>query len=286
MLKRKIFVYQALLPSVLFLFFMTFVPVILIVVYSFTDYNYLSGTSLHFVGIENYRNVATDTFFRHSVKVTIYFMLLAVFFETLLGFAIALLVNSLTRQKKQILRVAFLLPSLLPTVTISLIWQMMLSNRGGIINQTMQLLGFDKVNWLMNISTAFYSILLIDIWQWTPFAFLLLYTTLQSVPQEQYEAASLDGAGFRHSLIHITLPNVYNGIRLVILLRTIDTFRLFDKINILTKGGPANSTATISQYIYMKGIENMQFGISSAAGILMIFLVILFLSVQLKKKSP
>lgn len=140
------------------------------------------------------------------------------------------------------------------------------------------------VNWLMDVKTAFNAILIIDIWQYTPLSFLLIYAELQTVPLSQYEAADIDGASYWNKLIHIILPDISTGIGMVVLLRTIDTFRLFDKINILTRGGPANSTATISQYIYQYGTKNLQIGYSGAASVIMTAAVLILASTYLIKR--
>ncbi|MEY8739335.1 carbohydrate ABC transporter permease [Bacillales bacterium AN1005] len=134
----------------------------------------------------------------------------------------------------------------------------------------------------MDINIAFNAILFIDIWQWTPFAFLLLYAGLQSVPRSQFEAAKVDGAGKLRIFFHITLPNIMPTLFMVILLRTIDTFRLFDKVNILTGGG-RNSTTTITQYIYKQGVYNLQIGYGAAASVIMVMLVLVFSVFYIKR---
>ena len=126
-------------------------------------------------------------------------------------------------------------------------------------------------------------LVLIDVWQSTPFVFLLLYAALQSVPQSQYEAARIDGANRFKILSYVTLPNIKNSLALCALLRTIDSFRLFDKVNLLTGGGPANSTATITQYLYNYGIRSLDFGFGSAGAIVMTILVLILSSFYIKR---
>jgi len=138
-------------------------------------------------------------------------------------------------------------------------------------------------NWFHEIKTAFNTILLIDVWQNVPFVFLLLYASLQTVSSDQYEAASIDGANVLQRFWYVTVPNIKNSIALCTLLRTIDTFRLFEKVNILTGGGPANSTATITQFLYNYGIKNLKFGFGSAGAIVMTVLVLILSSFYIKK---
>jgi multiple sugar transport system permease protein len=123
----------------------------------------------------------------------------------------------------------------------------------------------------------------IDVWQYMPFAFLLIYASLQAVPKSQYEAAKIDGASALQQLFFITIPNIMGGIILVVLLRSIDSIRLFDKVNILTRGGPANTTATITQYIYNYGVGNYRIGYSSAGAIIMTLIVLLISSLYVSR---
>lgn len=275
MASKRRFQAAMLAPVIVLLIGLTVFPFIYTVTNSFTDYYYLAAESKQFVGLSNYIKVLNDDLFQRAVWNTVKFMLLAVSIETVLGLGIALLVESMKRGLR-LLRVTLLLPSLLPPVTVALVWQMMLSNHNGIINHMLSIFGMGPFNFLMDIGLAFNAILLIDIWQWTPFAFLLLYAALQAIPRSQYEAARVDGAGGWKIFAHITLPHLWPGLLLVVLLRTIDTFRLFDKVNILTGGGPANSTTTVTQYIYRHGVYNLQFGYSAAASIIMVLLVLAF----------
>ncbi|MDF2925792.1 MAG: sugar transporter permease [Paenibacillaceae bacterium] len=272
--KRR-FQWVMLAPVILLLLALTVFPFLYTVTNSFTDYYYLAVDSPRFVGFANYIRLLQDDLFRRAIWNTVKFMLLAVSMETALGLGMALLVDSVRRGLK-VLRVSLLIPSLLPPVTVALTWQMMLSNHNGIINHLLSFLGIEPLNFLMDIRLAFHAILFIDIWQWTPFAFLLLYAALQTVPRSQYEAAKVDGAGKWSIFTRITLPNIVPALLLVVLLRTIDTFRLFDKVNVLTGGGPANSTTTITQYIYRQGVYNLQIGYGAAASVIMVALVLVF----------
>ncbi|MFS0722849.1 carbohydrate ABC transporter permease [Paenibacillus sp. 1P07SE] len=262
-------------PVLILLIGLTVFPFIYTILNSFTDYYYLASDAKQFVGFDNYARLLQDPLFMQSIWNTVKFMVLAVSIETALGLAIALLLDSM-RRGLRVLRVSLLLPALLPPVTVALVWQMMLSNHNGIINYMLSFFGAGPFNFLMDIRLAFNTILLIDIWQWTPFAFLLLYAALQAVSRAQYEAAKVDGASRWSLFRHVTLPNILPGLLLVILLRTIDTFRLFDKVNLLTGGGPANSTATITQYIYRQGVYNLQIGYGAAASMVMVLLVLAF----------
>ena len=270
-------------PTLIVLLVMTAYPLIFTFVYSFTDYNYLKGTeNASFVLFDNYVSLFKNGYFQQAVWNTIKFTILAVVLEMALGLLIAVFVNSLKRGQK-IRRTLLLLPYLLPAVTVALSWRMMLSANYGIINQFLKGLGLPVSNWFMDTKTAFGTILLIDVWQNVPFVFLLLYASLQSVSENQYEAARIDGAGFFQQFWYITLPNIKGSLALCALLRTIDTFRLFEKVNVLTGGGPAGTTTTITQFLYTYGIKSLDFGFGSAGAIVMTLLVLILSSFYIKR---
>ena len=270
-------------PTLIVLLVMTAYPLIFTFVYSFTDYNYLRGTeNASFVLFDNYVSLFKNGYFQQAVWNTIKFTILAVVLEMALGLLIAVFVNSLKRGQK-IMRTLLLLPYLLPAVTVALSWRMMLSANYGIINQFLKGLGLPVFNWFMDTKTAFGTILLIDVWQNVPFVFLLLYASLQSVSENQYEAARIDGAGFFQQFWYITLPNIKGSLALCALLRTIDTFRLFEKVNVLTGGGPAGTTTTITQFLYTYGIKSLDFGFGSAGAIVMTLLVLILSSFYIKR---
>lgn len=271
-------------PTVVVLLVMTAYPLFFTLVYSFTDYNLLRNlkNGSQFIELKNYAKLLSDPYFQQSILNTVKFTILAVIFEMLIGLVMALFVNSLEHGQKA-MRTLLLLPYLLPTVTVALSWRMMLSPNYGIVNQVLQALHLPVYNWFSDIHTAFGMLVLIDVWQSAPFVFLLLYAALQSVPQSQYEAARIDGAGRFKILFYVTLPNIKNSLALCALLRTIDSFRLFDKVNLLTGGGPANSTSTITQYLYNYGIKSLDFGFGSAGAIVMTVLVLLLSSVYIKR---
>ncbi len=280
--KYRSFIYEMTVPALIILTGLSLFPFIYTIGSSFTDYYLLAKEPAKFIGLDNYIEIMKDDYFRVALKNTVLFTILCVFFETVLGFLFALFVNSIKRCNK-LIRTLVLVPMLLPPVTVALIWQTMLSNNNGIINQMLNAIGIGSFNWLMDVKLAFGTIVVIDIWQNTPLTFLLCYAAMQSIPQDQYEAADMEGANGIQKLFYITIPNMIAGLTMVILLRTIDTFRLFDKVNILTKGGPANSTTTITQYIYQFGTRKFQMGYASATSVIMTVIVLLLSAFYLYK---
>lgn len=270
-------------PTLIVLLVMTAYPLIFTLLYSFTDYNYLKGFGkAKIVFFENYLSLFKDSYFRQATWNTVKFTLLAVALEMVFGLMIAVFIRSLGFGQKT-MRTLILLPYLLPAVTVALIWRMLLSSNYGILNDVLEALHLPIYNWFMDKKTAFGTILLIDVWQNVPFVFLLLYAALQAVPSDQYEAACLDGAGAIQKFLYITIPNIRSSLALCALLRTIDTFRLFEKVNILTGGGPAGTTSTITQFLYNYGIKSLNFGLGSAGAIVMTVFVLILSSFYIKR---
>lgn len=172
-------------------------------------------------------------------------------------------------------RTVVLVPMLLPPITVALTWKMMYDYNFGIFNFLLKTIGLSPVEWLSSTDWALLSVVLTDIWQWTPFVFLVILASLQSIPLEIYESAQVEGASYVQSLRYITLPLLRPALALVLLLRTIDTFRVFDKMYVLTGGGPGNATETITYYIYRYGFRYFQTGYAAAASIIMVIMVLI-----------
>ena len=282
-ISRKTFAILMESPTFVILTVLSIYPFVYTLYYSLTNFYYISKDGLDFVGLKNYADLVRNPYFIRAVINTIKFTVACTLLETVAGVAVAVYVNGL-RHFKKTMRTILLLPNLLPPVTAALIWKIMLSNNYGIINEFLRFMHIPVCNWFFDTRTAMPVIILIDVWQCMPFVFLLIYASLQTVPQTLYEAAKIDGANKWHEFRYITMPCISGAVVLCLLLRTIDSFRMFDKINILTGGGPANTTATITQFIYTYGIKSLKFGYGSAGAVVMAAIVLL-LSIQYIKKS-
>lgn len=278
----KHFASRMMMPTLITMLVMTVYPMVSTVGYSLTNFRLLKK-NVEFVGTKNFVNLLSNEYFQSAIWTTVKFTLLAMIFEMLLGFIFALYVNSLKSQRVQkVMRTLLLFPYLLPATTIALSWRMMLSPNYGIVNQWLQALNIPVFNWFSDIKTAFPMLVVVDIWQNTPFVFLLLYASMQSIPKDQYKAAKVDGANALSTLWYVTIPNLKTSLALCAMLRTIDSFRIFDKVNLLTGGGPANSTTTITQYIYNYGIKTLKFGLGSAGALIMTIIVLVLASLYIK----
>jgi multiple sugar transport system permease protein len=231
-----------------------------------------------FVGFAHYAALAGDTLFRASIWNTLIFAVVAVGIQMVLGFALALLVSGIGRGRV-LYRTVFLLPILIPGIIIGAIWKLMFSFDFGVINQIIALLGLAPHDWLGDAHFALASVIVVDIWHWTPFCFLLLLASLETLPQDVYEAASIDGASRWQSLVHITIPLMLPAIAVTFIFRLILAFKVFDEVFLLTGGGPGTSTEVVSFTIYRRFFTEDQPGYGSAMSIVTFVFIALFILV-------
>jgi len=221
-----------------------------------------------FVGWENYLYLVRDPRFLNALGNTAYFTTLSVLLELLLGLAIALLLNRHFRGKG-LMRTIILIPWAIPTVVSARMWEWLYNPDFGLLNH---LLGI-QINWLGSPFLALNAAVAMDVWKTTPFVALLLMAGLQTIPRDLYGAARIDGASPRTAFFRITLPLLMPVIVVTLLFRTLDAFRVFDAVYVLTGGGPANSTETLSIYAYKLLFQTLQFGYGSALSV-MVFLCV------------
>lgn len=227
-----------------------------------------------FVGFTNYINLFNNSEFLTSLWITLKFMIIAISIEFALGMALALLLNH-DLKGKGIIRSLILLPMMCTNVVIGLTWRLLLNFQYGLVNYYIGLLGLKPVEWLSSPSVAMSSIVLVDVWNTTSFVALMLLAGLQSLPDEPFEAARIDGASSWQTFTNLTLPLLRPTILVALLWRIIDTFRIFDVIYLLTAGGPARMTETVSIYTYRYGFQTFNLGFASAASYIMILLMLI-----------
>ena len=213
----------------------------------------------------NFQRLLSDNFFLSAMGHTFIYAASALVCEFLLGLGLALLLNSRMRGRA-LFRASLLVPMMLPPVVVGVVWRLMLNPDFGAINGTLKGFGFntDALTWTASPRLALLSVIVVDIWQWTPFVFLVLLAGLQAIPQEPYEAAKIDGSSRWQTFRYVTLPLLKPAILIALLLRTMDLLRVFDQIFILTEGGPGFATETISLYIYRTAFRFFDFGYAAA----------------------
>jgi multiple sugar transport system permease protein len=226
-----------------------------------------------FIGLDNYRFMLTDERFWNALRNTAYFTIVSVSLELVLGLALALLMNR-TFRFKGIVTAIVLVPWAVPTVVSARMWEWMYNTDFGILNY---LLG-EKINWLGSPLWALNAAVFMDVWKTTPFVAILLLAGLKVIPGELDQAARIDGAGYWQIFRRITLPLLMPVVVVVLIFRTLDAFRVFDAVYVLTGGGPANTTETLSIYAYKLLFQTLQFGYGSAVS-MVVFLCIGVISV-------
>ncbi len=231
-----------------------------------------------FVGLENFARVFQDPRFSAALLHTLFFTLVSVGLEMVLGLFIALAVNRSFRGRG-LLRASFLLPWAMPTVVAALVWRFLFASDSGLVNTLLVGSGIvaEPVVWLAGRWTAWVPLILADVWKTTPFVALLLLAGLQNIPGELYEAASMDGASARAQFLHVTLPMLKPALLVALIFRTLDAFRVFDLVYVLTGGGPGTATEPLALYTFNTLFQDLRFGTGAALSVI-VFLVTFVLS--------
>ena len=278
--RGSLFYYAIFLPAFLVILFLTIYPVFSVLFNSLFRYSFLEVEKT-FLGLGNFIRIAGEQIFRTAFLNTVIFSFSATVIEASLGVFLALLFYG-SYAGKRITMITVIFPMMLSTMVICAIWKTMYHYEIGIINHLLTSVGLPRVGWLINKKIALLSVIIVDVWQWTPFAFIIVQAGLNSVPRELFEAASIDGAGYLGTVFHITFPILADQILLVFLLRTIDTFRIFDKVYALTQGGPGNATETVSYFIYREGFSFFNLGRASAAAVYTLIVIALIASFYIR----
>ncbi len=227
-----------------------------------------------FIGLENYTALLSTARFWNSLVVTGYFAILSVTIEIVVGVVIALLL-SLSFRGVGWVRAAVILPWAIPTVVTAKIWDWMFQPYVGVFNYALEAMEIidGPVNWLGSPVLAINAAIVADVWKTTPFVVILVLAGLAVIPQDLYRAAAIDGASSWQTFWHITLPQLGTVLMVVILFRVVDAVRVFDLLYVMTGGGPADTTETLSIYTYKILFQTLQFGYGSALGVTMFLLV-------------
>jgi multiple sugar transport system permease protein len=265
------FYYMIFAPALLVILFLTIYPIATILYDSFFKYHFVTNVR-SFVGLANYTQIIKEELFQRSFFNTLIFTLVASFSEVILGVLLAFLLQR-RFWGKRVANLIIIFPMIISTMVICAVWQIFYHFEIGLFNFVLAKIGMQPVGWLTDQRVALFSIILVDIWQWTPFAFLIIQAGIGSIPSDVFEAAQIDGARGSQINLKITLPILWSQIILVLMLRTLDTFRLFDKVYALTGGGPVNSTQTLSFFIYREGFTFFNFGRASAASVITLLVV-------------
>lgn len=243
---------------------------------SFQRYSLIQD-DIGFVGLSNYFSVFQDPFFWSSLQISMKFAAIAVAIELVLGILIALLLD-IENRIMRIVRAVILIPMIITPVVVGLMWRFMFNPELGIIDHIFP----TRMGWLGDKKLALYSCAMVDVWQWTPFMFLIIFAGLRSLPVEVREAAIIDGASKLRMLWHITLPLLKRVLLVVTIIRLADALRVFDIIFIMTKGGPILSTDVYGLWIYRTSLKHFHMGYGAAISWIYLAIVAVILFVLLR----
>ncbi|MGO6735100.1 carbohydrate ABC transporter permease [Rhizobium ruizarguesonis] len=257
-------------PVIAFFGAVSVVITIYVVWLTFHDISLMRPGQERFIGLDNYLRLLLDPRGLNALWRTVLFTVLATTIELIIGLFVALLLDR-EFHGKRIARAIMLVPIVMTPIVVGLTWRFMFDPSSGMANYLLSLLHLGPVDWLGNPNVALFSVMIADIWQWTPFVVLLTMASLESLPGDPQNAARVDGAREWQVLWHITLPALHRALLVVALIRAIDSVKTFDIFYIMTRGGPALSTETLNLYGYISAFTN--FDISYALTVAMVLTI-------------
>ncbi|MCC2688336.1 MAG: transcriptional regulator [Rhizobiaceae bacterium] len=271
-------------PALAMMLALSILPLANLFVTSFQDVAWVEGQPVRsWAGLTHYRALFDDELFGAGITNTVLFAFGAVTGQMVIGFALAVLCSKIGRGRV-FYRAIFILPILIPGIVIGAIWKLMLNYDFGLANKLLGFVGIMPHDWLGSAETALLSVIIVDIWHWTPFCFLLFLAGVESLPQDVFEAAKIDGAGAWQELRYITLPLMIPTIIVTSAFRLILAFKVFDEVYLLTSGGPGTATEVISFTLYQRFFTEDKAGYGSAMSVAVIFLVSMLLVVALSAR--
>ena len=237
------------------------------------------GGGPEFVGLQNFAELFRDARFIESMGHTFYYTVLAVVLPILFGTAAALVFHR-EFPFRGLLRTIFVMPMMATPVAVALVWTMMFHPQLGVLNYLLSLVGIGPQAWVYAPNTVIPTLILVEVWHWTPLVMLIVLGGLAGLPKEPYESALIDGANAWHMFRHITLPLVWPFIMVAIVIRTIDALKAFDTIFVITQGGPGTSSETLNIFLYLQAFQFYKIGYASAV-VVIFFVIIIMLSLLL-----
>jgi multiple sugar transport system permease protein len=259
-------------PAVVVLLAINLFPIVYAVYISFHHWTLARPQPPRFAGWFNYEEALTDDRFINAIWVSLSFVTLAVAVEFILGFLLAFVFHARLRGLATLRKIS-MLPVMVMPLVVGLVWFYMFNENFGVVNWLVTLFGSPRLPFLTHDTLALWSLVIADVWQWTPFVMLVLFAALQSLPEYVYEAARMDGLSGWQIFWRITLPLLRPAIWVVLILRVVDAFRMVELVFMMTKGGPAGYTEVLPWYLYTTGFLSLDLGYAAAMAVLMLILV-------------
>jgi len=277
--------YGLVAPSIALIVSLTIFPVLYLLWISFLDWD-LQRAGRQFIGLANYVHGLQDRRMWEALGHTLFIVVVAVAAELVLGLVLAEALAGPLPAKKVIIPF-LILPVIMSPIVAGYGWRMLWDTQYGPINQLLGWLVGHPVTlvWLINSKTVYFSLIVTEVWQWTPFMFLVLLAGLVAISPEIHEAAAIDGAGRWQSFWHVTVPLIRPLMLIAVLIRALDVFKIFDTVFSLTFGGPGTFTETITLYVYLLGFRNFRLGYTAAMAVIVLILISLATTVLLRRLS-
>ena len=285
--KKSWIAYLYILPMIVLSFVLVYYCIIDTVVVSFTDWDGMTDV-FHFVALKNYIKMFKDHVFWTSVVNNLIFFVGTVFIQALLGFVLAVLLKK-KLPGSNVFKAIYFMPIAMAAFIITAIFRIIMDPTNGALNQFLRAIhlnGF-AVNWLGDPKIALVSVIIVNIFQWMGFSMITYYAGLMSLPDDVYEAAKIDGAGFWRTTFSVTLPMLKGTTNVLIILGIVGSLKTFDIVKLLTGGGPGRSTTVMNTYLYEKAFKDFNAGGAASIGvaILIIAMVMSFLQVKFGKED-
>jgi multiple sugar transport system permease protein len=260
-------------PTALFALAMTVVPLVYSLETSLQEFRL--GKAPAFVGLQNFISLLDDANFHSSLATTLIYTVVATAIEFVLGLALALLLKD-EFPFQGVVRSSLIIPMVIAPIVVGIIWRLLYNADVGLFSFVVEALTGKSLSVLSSTTLALPALILVDVWEWTPFMFLILLAGIQSLPQEPFEAARVDGAGPWNVFVNLTLPMLRPVIAVAILIRALDAFTVFDQVFVLTQGGPGTATEVATLMIYKTAFRFSQFGYGAAMAVAVLVLVACF----------
>jgi len=272
-------------PTLILLTVFSLIPIVVALVISFTDID-LAGladySSIHFIGLDNYKNIIKDPIFIKSIFNTLFYVIFGVPFVIIISLAIALLINFGKARIFKAFRVIFYMPSITNVVAVAVVWSYLYNPTLGLFNNILHFFHLPSVPWLTDPTMAKVSLIILAVWRAIGLNMIIFIAALQGIPKTYYEAAQLDGANGWQQLFKITLPLLRYAIFFVSVTTMIGWLQFFEEPFIMTDGGPLDSTTSVALFIYHNGFQLSKFGYAAAGSFILFIAIIIVTLAQFK----
>ena len=277
--KHNVSGHLMILPCYIIYLLFILLPVLMTVWYSFREYDLFTHST--FIGLNNFIRLFSDPIFLVSVKNTFIYAIGTIIPQITIGLLLAVILNG-NIPGKGFFRLAFYIPYLVSMVSVAMLWLWIYDPATGVLNRFIEFIGLKPQRWLFDMKLALKSLMFMGIWKMSGYNMIIYLAGLQQIPQQFYEAADIDGINNFRKFFHITIPLIQPTTFFLVVINTIQSFAVFEQVNIMTDGGPSNATTTIVHQIFERGFVDFQMGYASSMGVLLLFITIILTMVNFK----